>query len=87
MIAKCAKCNDYLSYSRQEPGTINDTILIEPCSCQLHQERERAERAERERDELRKALHSLLWEAECFEEMSKHLMRECEEARRVLGGE
>ncbi len=44
------------------------------------------EQAERERDELRKALHSLLLEAECYAGMSKHLMRECEEARRVLGG-
>ncbi len=53
----------------------------------LRQLGEQTERAERERDQYRKTLHSLLLEAECHAGISKHLMRECEEARRVLGDE
>ena len=50
----------------------------------FRQEREARERAERERDELRRTLHSLLLEAECYAGISKHLMQECEEAEQLI---
>jgi uncharacterized Zn finger protein (UPF0148 family) len=49
--------------------------------------KERAEQAERERNELREALHSLLWEADYYARKDKDLKYQCEKARRALGGE
>ena len=57
---------------------------------QAEQERDRLQaeqerdRLQEERDRLQEALNDLLKEAEAFEEMSKHLARECREARRIL---
>lgn len=52
---------------------------------ELRQEREARERVERERDELHTALHKLWLEAKCHAGVSKHLMRECEQAGRLVG--
>jgi len=43
------------------------------------------EEVERERDELHLALHRLWLEAKCHAGASKHLMRECEAAGRLVG--
>ena len=58
---------------------------ITPIQEQLRQEREAREQAERERDELHLALHRLWLEAKCHAGISKHLMRECEAAGRLVG--
>ena len=51
----------------------------------LRQEREQTEQLKRERNELHSALHSLWLQAKCHAGVSKHLMRECEEAERLVG--
>ena len=58
---------------------------ITPIQEQLRQEREAREQAERERGELHTVLHRLWLEAKCHAGVSKHLMRECEQAGRLVG--
>ena len=63
-------------HSGSEPRDIFENIL-EDYEEELKREREA-------QDELLEALHSLLLEAKCRAGMSKHLMRECEEAEQLI---
>jgi len=57
MEVECAVCGKLLYLRMDRDG---NPSCVQPCICQLQQEQERAEKAERERDELLKRFNEVI---------------------------